>query len=292
MDLEENLLSDELDSEIIMHREVHFGGSFELMLDYYLGSGKGIQDHFDVRRIEFLKMWEETNGENLAPLLLTGSEAEEIARAKKAYKELRDLYLKKEGTHLLIADLILTEDEEAEAEVAAIVKEGKKMTSPLIDLLKSEPFYSPLYPGYGHAPFLAAKCLGKLGDEHVALLLFEMLEEGTFSDETMVMRALEAVGDSAKKLLLRQLLRTPSDTLSTRAALALSNFPGDEEVERAALEVLRRPETRQNEILASYLVLLFEQATPALQKEFIALSKEVWPKSVQEDFSLIQRSWK
>lgn len=290
--MENELLSDELDREIVMQREAHFSGSFELMLDYYLSGGKGVQDHFDLRRIEFLKAWEEENKENIAPLLLSGSDAEEIARAKKAYKKLRDLYLKKEGYHLLIADLILTEEEEAEKEVAAVVSEGKKMVSPLIDLLRSEEYYSTLFPGYGHAPFLAAKCLGEIGDERVAPLLFEMLDEGTFGDESMVIRALQAVGSGAKNFLIKILKRTPSDHLTTRAALALGGFTNDEEVQGAAVDLLKRPETVQNELLASYLVLLLEEATPSVQKEIVSLKERNWPKSVREDFKLIEKNRK
>lgn len=289
--MDDNIFSDELDREIVLHREAHFGGSFDVMIDYYLSAGKGVQESFDLRRIEFLKGWEEENKENLAPLLLSGSDIETVAKAKDAYKKLRDLYMKKEGVHRLIADLVLTEDEEAEEEVSAILHEGKKMVPLLIDLIRAEDFYNDLYPGYGHAPYLAAKCLGKLGDEKVIHLLFEALEEGNFSDEQMVIRALREVGPSAKQFLLRLLKREPADSLSRRAAVALSGFVGDEEIQEAALEILQREKTLKDELFASYLVLLFEKASPKMQEAFLKLKELPWSKTVRQDMSAIQRSW-
>ena len=35
-------LTDELDHAILMHKDVHFGGNFSLMIEYYKEEGKGV----------------------------------------------------------------------------------------------------------------------------------------------------------------------------------------------------------------------------------------------------------
>jgi len=49
-------LLDEIDTLILMHRDVHFSGSFTAMLEYYRNeSAKGIQDEVEIERIRFLE---------------------------------------------------------------------------------------------------------------------------------------------------------------------------------------------------------------------------------------------
>ena len=110
---EEFGLTDSLDTQILMHRDAHFGGKFEFMIDYYTKGGKGVQPDFELERIQTLADTERRTGQNLSPLFLSGVEAEKVASARAAYKSLRDLYeTKKKSSHLpaLIADLILSEE--------------------------------------------------------------------------------------------------------------------------------------------------------------------------------------
>jgi len=84
-------MMDAVDKDILMHREVHFGGQFSIMLEYYAVEGKGVNPEFDLKRIEELAKIEAEMKENLAPFLLSGNDAELIARAKQAYKEGRPI---------------------------------------------------------------------------------------------------------------------------------------------------------------------------------------------------------
>jgi len=285
-------MMDAVDKEILMHRDVHFGGQFSIMLDYYAVEGKGVNPEFDVKRIEELAKIEQEVKENLAPLLLTGSDAEVIARAKQAYKDLRDLYDQKNPKSklpLLIADLILSEEEEAESEVEAIVKEKKVIIPLLLDLLKSSDFHSSLFPGYGHAPFLAAKCLGLIGDERASFSLFESLGDGDFGDEKMVLRALTHIGDPARDFLLKVIASTPACEDNERAALALIAFQGDDVVSEAVLSLLERPDIFQHESFAAYLILICEGLSQQEHKDRFAalLMRDDIPKELRLDIETI-----
>src|SRR3984893_18022664 len=106
-EMQEFPLVDAQDNEILMHRDVHFGGKFDFMLDYYRKEGKGARDEFSPERILYLAGLERQIKQNLAPLLLSGPEAERIAEAKEAYKKLSDIYdvpVQKQKYPKLIAD--------------------------------------------------------------------------------------------------------------------------------------------------------------------------------------------
>src|SRR5258708_5322619 len=92
--MESTPLADAQDSAILMHRDVHFGGKFEVMLEYYINEGKGVNSEFDLERIHALAKIEKDMNADLAPLLLSGAQAEKVAEAKNAYKKLRALYEK------------------------------------------------------------------------------------------------------------------------------------------------------------------------------------------------------
>ena len=94
--------------EILMHRDAHFGGQFSVMRDYYTTEGKGV--HFSVEEVERL---ENLVDEDLAPLLLSGSDMERVGKARATYRQLRELCEvenPKNPHPRLLADLILSED--------------------------------------------------------------------------------------------------------------------------------------------------------------------------------------
>ena len=133
-----------IDNAILMHRDVHFGGSFPIMLEYYIGEGKGVCVDFDISRIEELYEMEQKTSKNLSAVLLSGAEAEKVAEGRTAYKQLRDLYAvrnPKSPVPRLIADLILAEDADKERAVKAVVAEKSNIVPALIDLLRNEEFY-------------------------------------------------------------------------------------------------------------------------------------------------------
>lgn len=290
-------LIDAIDHEILMHRDVHFGGKFPIMLEYYRQQGKGIQPDFSIERIERLAMLETQMQQNLAALTLAGNEAEKVAEAKSAYKRLRDIYeVKKAANKIpqLIADLILSEEEEPQAEINAIVSEKDKIVPALIDLLKTEEFHDPLFPGYGEAPALAVKCLGLIGDKRAIISLFEDLGHGDFFADDQVVEALKAIGEPAKTFLLRVLAGRPLNEDNEKAAIALIAFREDPQVASTCFDLLQQPDVQKDPCLSTYLVLTCEGLEIGSKREaFIEMTRQDrLPKQLREDMKAIIKGWK
>lgn len=296
-DIEEGLpMANAQDQEILKHREVHFGGKFDVMLDYYINEGKGVNPEFDLERIHTLAKMEKEMKTDLAPQLLSGADAEKIADAKTAYKKLRSLYEKprpETKNMVLIADLILSEELEAENEIEAIVKEKNAIVPALIELLKSEEFYDPLFPGYGMAPSLAAKCLGMIGDKRAIISLFEAMGQGDFFDEDNALAALRAIGTPAKEFLLKVVRGRPLNEDNERAAIALIAFKDDEDVGQVALEMLQEAQVLQDIPLATYLILACEGLRdPESRKTFQALANDPKiAKILAQDIQAVTKTW-
>jgi hypothetical protein len=289
-------LIDATDHEILMHREAHFGGQFPIMLEYYQQGGKGIQSEFEIERIEQLAKLEKQLRQDLAPLFLEGSEVERIADAKEAYKRLRTLYEMKNlrsAYPRLIADLILAEDEDAQAEIDAIVAEKEKIVPSLIELLRSEDFYDPLFPGYGLAPGLAVQCLGQIGDKRAIISLFEALGQGDFFDDEQILRALKQIGEPAKQFLLRVVKGHPINEDNERAAIGLIQFKDDPEVTETCFKLLQDSAVQKDPCLPTYLVMVCEGLKdPDKRQSFQALAKEAHlPHQLKEDIKVILRDW-
>ena len=284
------------DHEILMHRETHFGGSFAIMLEYYHRGGRGINPDFELKTIKMLALLEKEMNQNLAAMLLTGPEAEKVAEAKKIYKQLRDLYEDKALENqipLHIADLILTEDEKAEKEIATVVEQKAKIVPALIEVMHAENLYDPLFPGYGHAPFLAAKCLGLIGDKRSIISLFETIREEEFFNEDTILEALKHIGEPAKQFLLKIVQGRPVTMDTERAAIALIQFKEDTEVADTCFDMLQNPEVLSNELLATYLVLACEGLTSSEKRsQFRAMADDPKnPKTLRNDINMISKSW-
>lgn len=288
-------VSNAQDAAILMHRDVHFGGQFAVMLDYYKNEGKGINPEFDYERIEELAVMEKQMGENLAAMTLAGADAEKIGEAKDAYKKLRALYESKDkGAKLpqLIADLILSEEEEPVKEIEAIVQEKAAVVPLLIDLLRSETFYDPLFPGYGKAPALAAACLGKIGDKRAIISLFESIGSGDFFDEDIALNALKAIGEPAKEFLLKVVHGKPINEDNEKAAIALIKFKDDPQVAKTSFEMLQDPAVLKDMALSTYLVLACEGLSESERIAFKQLyESEKIPKSVKLDMKEVIKEW-
>ena len=296
-DFEEGLpLADAIDHEILMHREAHFGGQFPIMLEYYQQEGKGIQPEFNLERIEKLALLEKALQTNLAALYLAGREAERVADAKQAYQNLREIYELnnlKNPVPRLIADLILSEDEEAEEEVAALVAEKDRAVPALINLLRSEEFYDPLFPGYGLSPALAVKCLGQIGDKRAIIALFEAFGQGDFFADDAIVKALKEIGEPAKEFLLRVVKGHPVNEDNERAAIALIGFKDDPEVAKTCFDLLQRADVQKDPCLPTYLVLACSglYGMPE-QKSFMELAQRPdVPKILHEDIVAVIHEW-
>jgi len=296
-DFDEYPISYSIDNAILMHRDAHFGGDFAIMLDYYKKEGKGVNKEFEISRIEELNEMEKTTGKNLSPLLLSGVEAEKVSHSKSLYKDLRELFEKTEAKSKiprLIADLILADDDKeiSEAIQRAIAEKGN-IVQALIDLVRSEDFYDPLFPGYGQAPLRAAECLGLIGDKRAIISLFESIGTGDFFNEDMILNALHAIGEPSKAFLLKVVHGHPITMDNEQAAVALVKFKEDPEVSTACLNMLKEIDLKKYMPLATYLVLACEGLPSHLQKELLSLmERPSTPKSISLDIKEVAKSWK
>ncbi|MBA2368590.1 MAG: hypothetical protein H0V82_06160 [Candidatus Protochlamydia sp.] len=288
-------LADAVDHEILMHRDAHFGGLFSIMLQYYRDEGKGVQPDFTIKRIERLALLEDQLKENLAALFLTSQEAQRVADAREAYENLRAIYAVKNPKNIqpkLIADLILTEDEEGEEEVRAIAAEKDKIVPALIQLLGNEQYHDPLFPGYGMAPILIVKCLGAIGDKKAIISLFEALGKDDFFTDEQILKALKLIGDPAKAFLLRVLAGRPLNEDNERAAIALVAFKDDVEVASTCFELLKQPDIQKDICLSTYCALACSGLQDTSQREaYRAMADSLGKSSLKEDMKSIIREW-
>lgn len=289
-------VSNAIDNQILMHRDVHFGGDFNIMLDYYNKGGIGVNPEFEMERIQELADIEARTQKNLAGIMLTGAEAETVFRAKEAYKTLRDLYDTKgqqSKNPLLIADLILSEEEDPQKEIEAIVAQRGLIVPALIDLVRSHEFYDPLFPGYGNAPALAIRCLGKIGDRRSMMSLFETIGEADFFSEDIVLQALKQMGEPAKSFLVKVLHGRPLNIDNERAAIALVNFKDDPEVAQTCFKMLQEPDVKKDIALSTYLILCCEGLTSTEdRKKFSSLADDPSFKHLRLDIKAVSNSWK
>lgn len=284
------------DHDILMHRDAHFSGNFDLMIDYYNQERKGINKEFELLRIKELAAYEAATQQNLAAKLLSGAEMEKVSRAKKSYKTLRDLCEManpKDIRPRLIADLLLSEEEDPEAEIAAIVSEQGTIVPLLIELLTSEDFADSLFPGYGLGPQLAARCLGKIGDKRAIISLFESIGQDDFFNEDCVLEALKEIGLPAKEFLLKVVHSRPLNFDNERAAIALVHFRNDPEVAEACLQMLLSKDTWNDPALATHLILACEGLVKKEdQQNFLSLAEDPkFPKILIQDIKLIKKNW-
>ncbi len=294
--MEDIPLANAQDQAILMHRDAHFGGKFDVMLEYYINEGKGVNPEFDLERIHTLAKMEKELKSDLAPMLLSGADAEKVAESKNAYKKLRLLYEKTtpEAKKLkLIADLILSEEFDPQNEMDALVLEKATIVPALIELLRSEEYYDPLFPGYGFAPSLAARTLGLIGDKRAIIALFESMGQGDFFDEDAALAALKAIGNPAKEFLLKVVHGKPLNEDNEKAAIALIAFKDEEDVSKAALEMLKDQQVRKDIPLATYLILACEGLRESKdRKTFQDLANDPsTPKILSQDVKAVSKSW-
>lgn len=294
--LESFPLFDSIDHEVLMHRDAHFGGKFSIMIDYYKKDGKGVYPDFDLARLERLNEIESQMNHNLAALILSGSEAEKIGQAKDAYQNLSAIYEVKNPKNRnpkLIADLILSEEEETEEAINAVVEAKAEIVPYLIELLRKEEFADPLFPGYGQAAGLATKCLGRIGDKRAIISLFESLGGDDFFAEDQAVKALHAIGEPAKTFLLTVVRQYPLNEDNQKAAIALIEFKDDPEVALKCFELLKDPVVQKDFSLPSYLALACSGLKETLDREeFSRLAdREDLSKVLREDIRGVVTEW-
>ncbi len=293
----ESLFTDEIDHQILMQRDAHFGGDFEIMHRYYENEASfGVHPDIDIERISYLAEVEKEMGQDLAPLILTAKEAEAVARARSAYAKLKEIYEFDDPSSphpRLLADLILNEEEEPEAEIAAVVAAGPAILPELFSLLKADEFYDPLFPGYGYAPYLAILAIGQIGDPSGIVPLFETLSNQAIFDEMVAIDALVEIGDPAKKFLINVLKSRPLTQDNFHAAFALTAFTHDPQVAILCFDQLQDPEVQDKPLLRSYLINNCEglKKTPYAQ-EFITLSQDPnLPEEMRSEMRILIEEW-
>jgi hypothetical protein len=290
-------LTDEIDHHVLMHRDAHFGGDFTVMLNYYRDDENiGIHPDFDIERIAYLAEVEKEIGQDLAPLILTGVEAEAVGKARQAYSRLKEIYYSEEEKSRypqLIADLILAETEEPVAEIESIVAQGTSILPELLALIRSDEMYDPLFPGYGFAPYLAILCLGSIGSPEAIVPIFDILSKETVFDETVVIEGLAEIGNPAKEFLLKVVCSRPLTQDNAHAAFALTPFSHDPQVAIICFEQLQDSDVQDKSLLRTYLICNCEalDKTPYKQ-DFITMSQDHrFPKEMRRDMSAIIEGW-
>ncbi len=268
-----NPILDEEDVLILLEREVHFSGSFKMMLSYYTDENhKGIHEDVSLQRIQELMHIEEALQRNLASLVLRGSDAEQVVRFKKMYQEMRDILSKYYDSlpisqqseipppYILLLECILSE-EPVEVLVEAHAEYFRQNPSLLYPIVQSSMLYNHLAPGYGKAPLLAISILNSLQDTQAMEILFDQLysidhEDQPELDEALLF-ALRSFGPVVKQKMLRFIENRPLGHEGEKALHVLLEFLPDEEISKIALDQLMKQDIASTQAL-SYLALLLE----------------------------------
>ncbi|MCH9634104.1 MAG: hypothetical protein S4CHLAM7_08460 [Chlamydiae bacterium] len=280
------LLSDQNANEMLMHRNTHFGGKFSFMREYYLEEGVGVQPDIELEEINKLASFEKSIGQDLAPLSLSAQELEKVKTAKKMYDALQKISsISKDPNSIptLLVDLILTEEEVPKDIIASLAKQEKAL-SYLVELLNTEEFFDPIYPGYGRTPLHVATCLGQMKSSKAIIPLFESMKQENFIYEETAILALKEIGQEALDFLLKVLNNTPFTLDNEKAAIALMSFDENEDFAKSALKLLQGFQALGNFNLSVQLILGCLGLKDAKDiKAFLELEKNI-PVMLAPDF--------
>lgn len=283
---EELPLFEEDDRDILMHRDAHFSANFPLMLEAYEEETMAACLDIFPERIVFLMELEKQLGQDLAPYLLQGADAERVAQAKKLYHALKNQT--EPPIVKVIADLILSE-ESLEKRAKKAAKFGSKIIPYLIQLVEAPLFYDPLFPGYGQAPIAAALALGELNAKAAIKPLFELIGNETFDTESAALIALSQIGKETLDFCISQLHSRPITKNNERAAILASSLHKDERFYEALLQELEDPQIQKNERLATYLVLACAELPHIFVDRFKKIASHL-PAALQEEIKQIIKS--
>ncbi len=261
--------TDQTDHEILMHKDAHFSGSFPSMIDYYQKDGKGVMEEFSIARIIELFDIEQEKQTFLSDQILTDDEKKRVIQSKVKYASLKKVYDLEAKPPQLLADLVLSEDFEAEEEIGAII-DCPEVAPLLIRLIQDDDFYDPLFPGYGLAPLHAIDALAIIKPKEAIIPLFEALTKTEFFAEESVMHALFSIGDPAKEFLLQVAQKEPFTKDNENAAIALLLFREDPLVQARCVDLLTKEAVQKHPTLFTYLLLVCENIQErSLQKKLV-----------------------
>jgi len=252
-------LFDEEDILILMHRDTHFSGSFSAMREYYTNpEARGVLEEIDPERIEFLESVQTRIKHDLAPLLITGPNAEKVALAKKTYAELQEVATKAPTSPEGALALAILSEEDIHEILAHLSQQLQTRPESLLLLAVSELFNDPLFPGYGTAPIMAIQLLGQMKYEPAIRSLFSLITRRDFDTESAVLSALKQIGKPARQFALSRLASYPFTADHERAALVLIEFLPDPEIETLFTSILGDPRLT-NQRLKEYLSIGLEK---------------------------------
>ena len=289
--MEQHPLLDEIDLEILMHKDAHFGGSFPVMIEYYEEDKVGVQEDFDLSRIKQLAAFDKDG--HLSAEMLPDVAKNEVIFAKELYKKFRDCYEEQDELPKKLADLILAEEYEPVKEIEALSSFKKRAVKPLVEILQQDHFYNPLNPGYGIAPIHAALSLKQIGNKEAIPHLFHALGK-SFSVDEIIIDTLISFGKDAEDFLCDRLQGSPYTKDNYLAALALSSFPVKDETAELALHLLSKKESYDHPSFVSYLICICEGLeNEAERAKFrkISASKNL-PEAVKNEMQVILGFWK
>jgi len=279
----ENPLVDEEDRDILMHRDAHFAGNFDLMIEAYMDEKKSAVLDTSMKRIQTLARQEQELQRNIAAILLSGPDAEKIAFSRKMYRDLSALFDNpQKSLPKAVAGLILTESEHAEEEIDEVCSYGKAAIEPLLEIVESPLFTDPLFPGYGEAPLLAARALALLQAGEAVMPILYLIKEAPHLENELV-TVLHAIGPTAKVSLMK--LAEHYDDTALQALLA---FPDHE----TAAFCFRMLKSNPDHPAAPYFVLGCEHLNDQEKQEFTDLLKSgKYPAGVLEEMRFLTSSW-
>lgn len=298
--LQEQYLIDEEDKDILMHRDAHFGGSFPAMLDYYVNAKKGSVLDVSLKRIKYLQECEEKLQKNLSPMLLSGPDAEQVKASKKMYSDLRAVLDNAKDPNSLavqIAELILSENEDLEADAQHIAQFGKAAAPFLIEIVDSQVLRENLFPGFGFAPAISALALGYLKADEALESLYLLMKQNPDEYELFVLKAFKDMGPKAQDFLTRILRSRPINYTNAQAAFALLQFQEndpDNEIANLFFEELQKKEVQQTKeaSLALYLIAGCEDLPIDRRKDFIELMKTgTFSPEAKEELNFLFKRW-
>ncbi|MCH9612421.1 MAG: hypothetical protein S4CHLAM102_09110 [Chlamydiia bacterium] len=287
-------LLDAISAEIIMQRDVHFGGDFQVMIDYYESDGVGASPDYSIEHIKSLQAQEKESKQNLAESLLPSQAREQVEKFQKLYSDLREVYEEKHINPVSIAmsDLILSEEEFPESEINTLVDMGERAVKPLEDLMNSTIFHDTLAAGYGIAPRRAAFVLGKIGHpSSLNLLIGCMGKEGYAMDDALI-QAISQYGSVAKELVLNKLGSKPISSENVNAAIIASSLPEDEEIAKKALEIFTDKEFIKEPVILQYLVFTMTALEDPKDRARLAncLENPAYSKDLKDEIQLVLRN--
>ena len=287
-------LSDDLSNLILMHRNAHFGGKFEFMIEYYQSGGIGCSTDFELSDIIKLAKMQLQMKQDLALSTLSKTELEKVKNVLEIYQGLRKLHKTSKNElsiPTLLANLILTEDEVPVEEIEELSKTEKPFTY-LVDLFQSEEFLDPLFPGYGKAPIHAATCLGKMKSEKAIMPLFGNMKADNFQYEEAIILALKDIGKPAFDFLLNVLKNEPFTVDNERAAICLTSFGENETFAKAALKLLENFQTLNYPNLVVHLILACLGLQDKKDIESFLEIKSQLPNAFDPDFQYVSSKLK